>query len=94
MKTPLTGFVGTASVAKGLSLYIDNMIGNPLSSIFRELFPINISFLSPYPDFLAFVVVMLLTGNYSCFGRIKTRKIILDENDEIVQLIFLSQRFI
>lgn len=68
------------------------MIGNPLSSIFRELFPINISFLSPYPDFLAFGVVMLLTGNYSFFSGTKIRKIILDEN-EITQLIFLNQHF-
>ncbi|XP_011692155.1 PREDICTED: cationic amino acid transporter 3 isoform X2 [Wasmannia auropunctata] len=52
--------IGTASVARGLSNYIDALIGNVMGNALRSLMPIDISFLSEYPDFFAFGMVMLL----------------------------------
>lgn len=53
--------IGTASIAKGLSLYLDNIFGNTISLTLIDLLPLDVSFLSPYPDFLAFGVVVLMT---------------------------------
>lgn len=52
--------IGTASVARGLSNYIDALIGNTMGKTLYSIMPINISFLSEYPDFFAFGMVMLL----------------------------------
>lgn len=52
--------IGTASAARGLSNYIDVLIGNVMGNTLRSLMPINVSFLSEYPDFFAFGMVMLL----------------------------------
>lgn len=43
--------IGTASVARGLSSYIDKLAGNVMQNKMREVMPINIDFLSQYPDF-------------------------------------------
>lgn len=53
-------YLGTASVARGLSNYIDALIGNIMGKTLQSIMPINISFLSEYPDFFAFGMVMLL----------------------------------
>ncbi|XP_076248537.1 cationic amino acid transporter slimfast [Calliopsis andreniformis] len=52
--------IGTASVARGLSNYLDALIGNAISKWLYSVMPIHVSFLSEYPDFFAFAVVMLL----------------------------------
>ncbi|XP_031840564.1 cationic amino acid transporter slimfast [Nomia melanderi] len=52
--------IGTASVARGLSNYLDALIGNAISKALISVMPIRVSFLSEYPDFFAFGVVMLL----------------------------------
>ncbi|XP_014605421.1 PREDICTED: cationic amino acid transporter 3 isoform X2 [Polistes canadensis] len=52
--------IGTASVARGLSNYIDALIGNVMGKTLYSIMPIDISFLSEYPDFFAFGMVMLL----------------------------------
>ncbi|KAK6617830.1 hypothetical protein RUM43_014058 [Polyplax serrata] len=54
--------IGTASVAKALSLYIDALSNNTMQNTLREVFPIDINFLAPYPDFLSFAFVMVLAG--------------------------------
>ncbi|XP_015184081.1 PREDICTED: cationic amino acid transporter 3 [Polistes dominula] len=52
--------IGTASVARGLSNYLDALVGNVMGKTLHSIMPIDISFLSDYPDFLAFGMVMLL----------------------------------
>ncbi|XP_015122030.1 cationic amino acid transporter 3 [Diachasma alloeum] len=52
--------IGTASVARGLSNYVDSLIGNVMRNYLHSIMPINVSFLSTYPDFFAFIVVILL----------------------------------
>ncbi|XP_020300617.1 high affinity cationic amino acid transporter 1 [Pseudomyrmex gracilis] len=54
--------IGTASVARGLSNYIDALIGYSIRDTMRSLMPINVTFLSEYPDFFAFGMVMLLVA--------------------------------
>lgn len=59
--------IGTAGVAKGMSLYIDSLCNNIMARILTELAPINVSFLGDYPDILAFglvagITVLLATG--------------------------------
>lgn len=54
--------IGTASVARGLSSYIDALIDNVMEKKMREIMPMTIDFLSPYPDFFSFLVIMLLAG--------------------------------
>ncbi|EFN79321.1 Cationic amino acid transporter 3 [Harpegnathos saltator] len=54
--------IGTASVARGLSNYVDALIGNVIGNTMRSFMPIDVSFLSEYPDFFAFAMVMLLVA--------------------------------
>ncbi|KAL3269775.1 hypothetical protein HHI36_008835 [Cryptolaemus montrouzieri] len=52
--------IGSASVAKGLSSYVDNLWNGTLSSTFLRIAPIDIPFLSSYFDIFAFSVSLLL----------------------------------
>jgi hypothetical protein len=51
-------------VARGLSSYIDKLIGNVMQNKMRELMPIDIDFLSTYPDFFSLAVIMVLAGKF------------------------------
>lgn len=53
--------IGTSSVARGLSVYLDSLLGNRMSHFFRALLPMNVDYLAPYPDFFAFIVVFMLS---------------------------------
>ncbi|XP_054285355.1 high affinity cationic amino acid transporter 1 [Macrosteles quadrilineatus] len=53
--------IGTASVARGLSNYIDSLLSHAMSSALTEVMPINVSWLSPYPDFLSCGFVLVLS---------------------------------
>ncbi|XP_046390776.1 high affinity cationic amino acid transporter 1 [Ischnura elegans] len=54
--------IGTASVARGLSSYIDSLVNHTMENTLREVMPIDVSFLSPYPDFLSVGIILLLTA--------------------------------
>jgi hypothetical protein len=51
-------------VARGLSNYIDKLADNVMRNKMREVMPINIAFLSEYPDFFSFAVIMVLAGRF------------------------------
>lgn len=51
-------------MARGLSNYIDALAGNVMRDTLRSYMPIDVSFLSPYPDFFSFVIIILLAGAY------------------------------
>ncbi|XP_022181371.1 cationic amino acid transporter 2-like [Myzus persicae] len=53
--------IGTASVAKALSNYIDAILDYPIKTTMTYLFPMNVSFLADYPDMLSFSLVLLLS---------------------------------
>lgn len=53
--------LGSASVARGLSNYVDSLLNNTLNNTFIDIFPIHgVSFLSQYFDPLAFSISVLL----------------------------------
>ncbi|XP_034938053.1 cationic amino acid transporter 3-like isoform X2 [Chelonus insularis] len=52
--------IATASVARGLSSYVDSLVDNKMRTYFHSVMPIEVSFLSEYPDFFAFGVIVLL----------------------------------
>uniref|UniRef100_A0A224XCH0 Putative amino acid transporter n=1 Tax=Panstrongylus lignarius TaxID=156445 RepID=A0A224XCH0_9HEMI len=54
--------IGTASVARAFSSYLDTMTGNVMADTLKEIMPIRVSFLSAYPDFLSLGIVLVLTA--------------------------------
>lgn len=54
--------IGTSSVARGMSGYIDALIDNKMSNALRDAMGMNVDFLSDYPDFFSFVVVLILAA--------------------------------
>ncbi|VVD04800.1 unnamed protein product [Leptidea sinapis] len=61
----LEAVFGTASVAKGLSVYVDAMLDKRMSSAFISVAPLSISPWSEYFDFFALAVVLVLGANPS-----------------------------
>ena len=54
--------IGTASVARAYSSYLDHLLGNVMSTAFKTYIPLNLGpHLSPYPDLCAFAITILLT---------------------------------
>ncbi|XP_035232940.1 high affinity cationic amino acid transporter 1-like [Stegodyphus dumicola] len=53
--------IGTASVARGYGDYIDSLINGTIARHLNHTLPIHVSYLSSYPDFLAFGITLLLT---------------------------------
>ena len=53
--------IGTASMARGVSSYIDVLTNYTIERALHSAMPINVSFLSQYPDFFALGMVILLT---------------------------------
>ncbi|XP_050092211.1 cationic amino acid transporter 3-like [Anopheles aquasalis] len=54
--------IGTSSVARGMSGYIDLLVDKKISSTLRDAMPIHVDFLSDYPDLFSFMLVMILAG--------------------------------
>ncbi|XP_050091713.1 cationic amino acid transporter 2-like [Anopheles aquasalis] len=54
--------IGTASVARGLSGYIDALIDHRMGNALKEVIEIKVSFLAEYPDVFSFLVVMIVTA--------------------------------
>ncbi|XP_014224930.1 high affinity cationic amino acid transporter 1 [Trichogramma pretiosum] len=53
--------IGTASMARGVSSYIDVLTNYTIERALHGAMPIRVSFLSQYPDFFAMGMVILLT---------------------------------
>lgn len=53
--------IGTSSVARGLSGYVDSLANNQMSEFFKGLVHFDVGFLGDYPDLFSFVIVMLIT---------------------------------
>ncbi|XP_046993548.1 cationic amino acid transporter 2-like [Schistocerca americana] len=54
--------IGTASVARGLSSYVDTLVNGTMERTMKEVMPMKINFLSSYPDFLSLGMILVLTG--------------------------------
>ncbi|EDV40886.1 uncharacterized protein Dana_GF23694, isoform A [Drosophila ananassae] len=59
--------IGTASVCRGISLYLDSLLNDTLKTTFAEVAPMDVSFLGSYFDFLAFGLVVVF-GVALAFG--------------------------
>lgn len=49
-------------MARGLSGYLDELIHNEMSKTLHHWMPINVEFMASYPDFLSFIMVMLVAA--------------------------------
>jgi solute carrier family 7 (cationic amino acid transporter), member 2 len=54
--------IGSASIAKGITGYINELTNNKLSHFWREILPLNVSFLGEYVDLFAFAIVMIVAS--------------------------------
>lgn len=54
--------ISTASVGNAMSQYIDIFTGKRISSFLLSTVPMNVAGLGPYPDVLAFILIILMTG--------------------------------
>nr|XP_023020567.1 high affinity cationic amino acid transporter 1 [Leptinotarsa decemlineata] len=53
--------IGSASVARGMTEYVDMLLNNTLENTFTDIAPINIPYLSKYFDFFSFGISVLLS---------------------------------
>lgn len=53
--------IGTASVARGYSGYVDYLLNDTIKNHLHKWMPIEINHISDYPDFFAFGITILLT---------------------------------
>ena len=59
--------IGVSSGASALSKYIDALCNNQIHNWFNKTMPMNVTGIAPYPDFLSFAFVMMITGIlYQC----------------------------
>nr|XP_017010059.1 cationic amino acid transporter 2 isoform X2 [Drosophila takahashii] len=65
--------IGSASVVKGLSTYLDQLCGNPMSTFLGTHMPINIEGMGAYPDLFAFVVTILFSLAIAVGAKESTR---------------------
>lgn len=56
--------IGSASVSKGLSLYLDTLISDTFKNTFTKIAPMTWDFLADYFDFFAFGIPLLLGGMF------------------------------
>lgn len=71
--------IGSASVVRGLSTYVDALFNNTMRNAFETAAHIDIDHLSSYPDFFAFGVTLIFSGmrlsNKLNLSYVKQRKI-------------------
>jgi len=65
--------VGSASVVKGLSTYLDSLCGYAMRDFLAEHLPINVHGLSAYPDLFAFIVTILFSWAIASGAKESTR---------------------
>ncbi|XP_034480396.1 cationic amino acid transporter 2 isoform X1 [Drosophila innubila] len=65
--------IGSASVVKGLSTYLDSLCGYAMRDFLAEHLPINVHGLSAYPDLFAFIVTILFSWAIASGAKESTR---------------------
>ncbi|KAM3962651.1 LOW QUALITY PROTEIN: cationic amino acid transporter 2 [Aphomia sociella] len=63
----MEGLFGTASIARGLSMFVDSMVNSSMSEWFTSFAPIDATPFSGYFDFFSFFLVLIL-GALLAFG--------------------------
>ncbi|XP_039302051.1 high affinity cationic amino acid transporter 1 isoform X2 [Solenopsis invicta] len=54
--------IGSASVVRGLSKYVDTLFDDSMKKFFESAMPINVDTLSSYPDFFSLAVTLLFSA--------------------------------
>ncbi|KAK7073297.1 High affinity cationic amino acid transporter 1 [Halocaridina rubra] len=54
--------IGASSVARGYSGYVDALANNSMSEALKDAMPLDVDFLSDYPDFLAFGLCFFISA--------------------------------
>lgn len=54
--------IGTASVTRGVSTYIDTLVDHRMSQFFNETVPMSVPTLASYPDFFSFGIIVVMTS--------------------------------
>ncbi|XP_003127472.2 cationic amino acid transporter 3-like [Sus scrofa] len=84
----LSSLIRTASVARGWSLTLDSLIGDHISQVLRENFPLHLPYFLPtYLDFVALSLVLLLTGVLALGAR---ESALVDKVSTGINLLVLS----
>lgn len=67
--------IGSASVAKGITSYIDALLGNQISEFWLSILPLNVSFLGRYVDLFAFGIIMVISSvcKQKCLSKIRKK---------------------
>ena len=65
--------IGTASVARAYSGYLDHLLSGTMSMAFERSMKMNIPYLSPYPDICALMITLLLTVILSLGVKLSSR---------------------
>jgi hypothetical protein len=55
-------FLGVASIASSLSQNIDALVDFKIKAAFKKYMPMNVSYISSYPDWLAFGIVLFTSS--------------------------------
>ncbi|XP_013164323.1 PREDICTED: cationic amino acid transporter 2-like [Papilio xuthus] len=91
----LEGVFGTASVARGLSLYLDSMTNKSMSGWFLQAAPIYSPQFSPYFDLFSFLVVLVLGAVLSLGARESSavNKVLAASNMLVILFIVIAGAF-
>ncbi|KPJ06299.1 Low affinity cationic amino acid transporter 2 [Papilio machaon] len=91
----LEGVFGTASVARGLSLYLDSMTNKSMSGWLLQAAPIYSPQFSPYFDLFSFLVVLVLGAVLSLGARESSavNKVLAASNMLVILFIVIAGAF-
>ena len=56
--------IGSASVVRCFSTYVDKLVNNSMTHAFKEVASMDIPALSPYPDFFALGVTFVFSSEF------------------------------
>jgi solute carrier family 7 (cationic amino acid transporter), member 2 len=56
--------IGSASVAKGITNYIDALVDHKISAFWKDLIPINVEYLGTHTDLLAFAIIFIISRKF------------------------------
>ncbi|XP_068142884.1 cationic amino acid transporter 2 isoform X1 [Drosophila tropicalis] len=87
--------IGSASVVKGLSTYLDSLCGYAMRDFLGTHLPINVQGLSAYPDLFAFIVTILFSWGIASGAKESTRvnNVFTMLNLGVVLFVFIAGLF-
>lgn len=59
--------IGSASVAKGISNYVDAIVDHRISNVFLDIVPIHVPYFGQYADFFALGIIIVISRKWNFF---------------------------